>query len=73
LIDDGKAALGLPRTMYPGLFVDGGQIVQHFVRPVHVCFQETEHFHDLTGIYPKGREIVFGVLDGEYVPGKGMV
>src|SRR5262249_59932447 len=62
MIDHGEIARGLALTMRSHTLINRGEVVEHFVRPVHVVLQVPEQSMNRLLLDPKGWDTIAGLL-----------
>ena len=62
MIDNRKIACRLAIAMYPHALIDGGEVVQHLVRPVDLFFEKAEQAGHAIFRHPKGRYMIVRLL-----------
>ena len=62
MIHDGEIAWRLPLAVHPHTLIDGGEVVQHAVRPGDIFLEETEGIVEILTRDPAGRDSIRCVL-----------
>ncbi len=62
MIDDRKIARRLALTMCPHALIDGGEVVEHLVWPVHLFFEKAEETGKAVFRHPKRGYVIERVL-----------